>query len=195
MNSRSIKKVPFYYVRHGQTDWNLENRAMGQKDIPLNNKGINQALLARNHLMGKGIATICHSPLLRAKMTAELFNEKLNCRMIEIDEIKEFNLGTYEGQIKDKWFQDWRLGSDLPQAESYSQFITRCLLGINKALETPAPVLIIAHGGVYWAIEEALQVKLEGDIANCMPVFHEPSKNPQENWVLFPSNSGTVVFP
>lgn len=27
---------PFYFLRHGETDWNLEHRAMGSQDIPLN---------------------------------------------------------------------------------------------------------------------------------------------------------------
>jgi bisphosphoglycerate-dependent phosphoglycerate mutase len=37
---------PFYFLRHGETDWNLEHRAMGSQDIPLNDRGISQGLNA-----------------------------------------------------------------------------------------------------------------------------------------------------
>ncbi len=177
-----IKDVPFWYVRHGQTDWNLENRAMGQTDIPLNAHGEHQAVVARSCLVGEKIATICHSPLSRAKRTAEIFNEVLDCKLVEIEELREFNLGPYEGRIKGDWFQDWKTGMELPQTEFYVNFMNRALVGINKALSFSGPVLIVAHGGVYWAIEQALQVIAKEGIQNCVPVFHKPTIN--EKWQI-----------
>lgn len=179
-----IIQVPFYYVRHGQTDWNRDNRAMGQTDIPLNSHGINQAMSARNNLVGVGITTICYSPLSRAKMTAEIFNEVLHCNLIEMEELQEFNLGPHAGKVKEKWFHDWRSGTQLADTETYSDFIDRSLKGVNKALSLPGLVLIIAHGGVYWSIEHATQTRLEKDIPNCMPVFHSPPQNENEKWKI-----------
>ncbi|HLB52441.1 MAG: hypothetical protein A3E80_06480 [Chlamydiae bacterium RIFCSPHIGHO2_12_FULL_49_9] len=128
-----IKPVPFYYIRHGQTDWNLENRVMGRRDIPLNEKGINQALSARNHLLGCGIKTICHSPLLRARMTAEIFNEVLQCELVSIDDLQEFDLGSSSGQIIGPWIDEWRLGEKLSGGETYDAFKERCINGINQS--------------------------------------------------------------
>jgi len=181
----AIREVSFWYIRHGQTDWNLENRLMGSTDISLNTNGERQALLARNHFVGEKITTICHSPLSRAKKTAEILNKTLNCNLIEIEELKECNLGPYEGQIFGKWFQDWKAGMELQATESYTNFISRALVGINKALYLPGPVLIVAHGGVYWAIEQTLQVCIEGGLHNCIPVFHEPPNNKYAKWQVY----------
>lgn len=191
----AIKDVPFWYVRHGQTNWNLENRAMGQTDIPLNANGEQQAVVARSCLVGEKIATICHSPLSRAKRTAEIFNEVLNCKLLEIGELREFNLGPYEGRIKADWFQDWKAGMELPETESHANFINRALVGINKALSSSGPVLIIAHGGVYWAIEQALQVVSENGIQNCVPIFHKPPINKHEKWQIQEVLPGKGLIP
>jgi uncharacterized phosphatase len=69
---------PFIFLRHGETDWVRENRVQGQSDTMLNARGIEQAHGARERLRSTTINTICCSPLLRARMTADIINESLH---------------------------------------------------------------------------------------------------------------------
>jgi len=184
LKSSEILHVPFYFVRHGETDWNHEARAMGQTDIPINQRGVDQAHALKSRLAPLGITKIFHSPLIRAKRTAEIINEELNCELCPLDELKEFNIGDFAGQLLGDWFDDWRAGSFIPNGETYRQFIDRSLNGLNKALEPPGPVLIVAHGGVYWAVEEAIQASLNSRIPNAIPVFHRPPKTADDSWQI-----------
>ena len=68
-------------VRHGETNWNLEGRLMGQKDIPLNDKGREQAEILRNKLINIEFDRCYSSPLSRAKETARIIC-KNKCRFI-----------------------------------------------------------------------------------------------------------------
>lgn len=79
----------FYFIRHGETDWNREHRGMGQKDIPLNERGLEQAHQAATVLAKEPIQTICFSPLMRARVTAEIIGEKLNVSLIAIPNLVE----------------------------------------------------------------------------------------------------------
>src|SRR5438067_11542 len=78
----------FYYLRHGETDWNREHRAQGHNDIPLNETGVAQAYAAVPALARCGIATVCTSPLARARRTAEIVNETLGRPLVVIDALK-----------------------------------------------------------------------------------------------------------
>ncbi len=67
-----------YLVRHGETDWNLEPvRCQGWTDVPLNERGREQAHELGRRLAGRGIELIVTSHLSRARETAELMRDEL----------------------------------------------------------------------------------------------------------------------
>jgi broad specificity phosphatase PhoE len=181
--SHQLTKKPFYYLRHGQTDWNLMGKRMGQQDIPLNATGISQAHAAKELLKSHPITLICHSPLERARHTAEIVNQVLNVPMVEIDDLKECCWGIYEGHDKGDWSDDWVIGITPEGAEPRKQFFARSIAAINQALAHDGTVLIVAHSGVYWSVKHYAQ--LEGSLAleNCVPVYHEPPQAENDLWV------------
>ena len=142
MTGLSLK--PFYFLRHGQTDWNLEHRAMGSQDIPLNDRGVSQGLNAAELLKNEPIATIVSSPLLRARKTADIIAEQIKAPVIEIPELQEVCWGKKESQLKGNglWIDGWRKGEDIKGAEGYADFSSRIKRGLEKALEHNGPVLI-----------------------------------------------------
>ena len=74
-----------YYMRHGETDWNVEGRLQGGIDTPLNELGLSQAahagrvlagLFARQGLDASNLAFVA-SPLQRARRTMDLVRAEL----------------------------------------------------------------------------------------------------------------------
>lgn len=179
-----IELKDFYFLRHGETDWNLEHRGMGQKDIPLNRRGEEQAIQSAAILQREPIKNICHSPLNRAKRTAQIISEKIGAPLIEIPGLIECCWGEKEGQIKGKWTEDWIAGADIPGAESYESFLLRALRGINSAILNPGPVLIVSHGGVFWGVQKYAQVGARYDLRNCVPVLLRAPNSPALPWGL-----------
>ena len=172
----------FFYLRHGETDWNREHRAQGHNDIPLNAAGIAQAHAACEPLARCAITTICASPLARARVTAEIVNQTLRRPLVVIDALKECGYGPYEGQVRGDWFKSWRRGETPDGAESFEGFMARALDGINRALAHPGPVLIVAHAGIYWAIQR--HARLERTyLENCQPVRHDPPSGEVPGWI------------
>ena len=72
MEELAIAQVPFWYLRHGETDWNRQGLSQGSIDIPLNELGLAQAREAAVRLRNRGITSIVASPLSRARVTAEI---------------------------------------------------------------------------------------------------------------------------
>lgn len=178
-----LRRDLFYYLRHGETDWNLEHRAQGQIDVPLNQTGLAQAEAVGPIVADLGIATICSSPLSRALDTAKAAQSAIGCLLVVEDALTECSWGAYEGQVKGPWYDDWMAGrAAIEGAESYEAFLNRSLQGINKALALPGPVMIVAHGGVYWAIQRELDRLHEGVIPNCLPVRHSPPSDGDNTW-------------
>jgi broad specificity phosphatase PhoE len=84
-------------VRHGQTDWNVEKRAQGHTDIPLNAMGIEQSVRTAKALANEGIKKVLSSDLKRASETARTIAESIGGQL-EIDPaLREQSFGEWEG--------------------------------------------------------------------------------------------------
>ena len=68
----------FYFLRHGETDWNKQQKIMGQSDIPLNETGVLQAKTVVEKIQVLSIDVIVTSPLKRAYKTAEIIGNKID---------------------------------------------------------------------------------------------------------------------
>ncbi len=173
----------FHFVRHGETDWNRLGRFQGRTDIPLNARGEAQAMALRPHLATFGFRSIAASPLARAKRTAEILNAGLDLPIHLIDELMEFDVGPFAGAADGgDWLADWRLGGIFPGVESLGAFATRVQAGITKALSLEAPVLVVAHGGLIWALEHLLGLPAALDIRNTTLARFEPPADATRSW-------------
>ncbi len=178
-----IPLIPFYFIRHGETNWNNERRVMGQKDIPLNLKGIEQAKQAAEILQNTHFNLILSSPLVRALKTAEIISDKVQKPIVVIDELKECSLGIREGNIKGAWLEEWKQGGAIEKAELYNDFIGRAQKAFKEALSHPSPVLIVAHNAIYWGIQKALNLP-NCDIENATPLYHLPPEHSSFSWLV-----------
>jgi len=163
---------PFVFLRHGSTDWNQENRLLGQQDIPLNDRGCEQAKEASQILTYLQFSMIVCSPLQRCQQTADIINEKLNLPTFTHEGLMEANLGEKEGHLKNDSvsFQAWQKEEAPASGEAYSQFKVRVLKSVEDifTISQYGFVLVIAHGGVFEAIRDNFQ----------MPEFYLPCATP-----------------
>lgn len=94
-----------YLVRHGQTEWNLQDILQGQLDSALTEKGLEQARDLVERFKDIEFASIFSSDLLRAKRTAETvaIERKLAVKTSEL--LRERNWGRYDG-VKAQIFRE-----------------------------------------------------------------------------------------
>lgn len=182
---------PFYFVRHGKTDWNKENKVMGQIDVPLNEVGIEQAHVIAQKISHLDISHIVSSTLKRAIQTAEIIAKATNKPITVIEELKNCFSGIMEGQSRGdgKWIEDWRMGGDIKNAEHWSTFISRVAIGLNAARNyvtiDEKPILIVAHGPTYWALLHILNAQaVNVNAENCEVYFFSPSNLDSNRWIV-----------
>jgi broad specificity phosphatase PhoE len=156
---------PLYFVRHGQTDWNLEGRLQGQRDVALNATGRQQALACGAILgdllraAGKRPEQFAYvsSPLSRARETMSLVRQVLGL-VPDADQVdarlKELSFGDWEGETlaeirardpaaiaareRDKW------AFVPPHGESYAALSQRIDAWWTTLQEE---TIAVAHGG------------------------------------------------
>ena len=151
----------FYFARHGQTVWNVENKICGATDIALTEKG---------HLQAEGLARaitaeaihideiIC-SPLMRAADTAGHISDITGVPVRVEMRLKEQNFGKYEGTPRNgEEFQHAKtcFADSYEGGESMIRFCQRIynlLDDIKKEAKDGKVYLLVAHNGVARAVQ------------------------------------------
>lgn len=87
-----------YLVRHGQTEWNRQERFRGRIDIPLNDLGRAQAQAIADYLSGKGVAAVYASPLSRAVETARPIAEDNKLAPAVLPGLIDISYGEWQGR-------------------------------------------------------------------------------------------------
>ena len=86
-----------YIIRHGESEANKNRQKTGWLDVPLTEKGREDAALARGVLSGVSFDKIYSSDLLRAKVTAEIAIP--GCKYETCAELREINVGNLAGKF------------------------------------------------------------------------------------------------
>ena len=144
-----------YFVRHGETVWNVENKICGMTDIELTELGHAQAAETGKRILAQGIHAdeILYSPLVRAAETAGHISEETGIPMRAEQRLREQCFGKYEGTPRD--------GAEFHEAkksflcryeggESMLQLGQRVydLLDELKAVSDEKTYILVAHGGI-----------------------------------------------
>ena len=180
-----LHPIAFWFLRHGETDWNAQNLSQGNVDIPLNETGLAQARSASLLLRGRGIRNIISSPLGRAKVTADIAAAELNLPVQIDDGLREVAFGVQEGKPMSEWFQPWVDGLLTPEgAESFPALTRRAVAAINRCTARPPAVLVVAHGALFRAIRGAMGYEPNVRTRNAVPIWCEPPTGSDKAWEI-----------
>lgn len=181
----TLSPVAFWYLRHGETDWNAQGLSQGNVDIPLNLTGIAQARAAGPLLRNRGITTIMSSPLSRARVTAEIVGEALGLPVTLDTDLREVSWGVQEGKQMSAWFTDWFAGTFTPEgAESFPTLRRRAVSAVNRAVGSPPVVLVVAHGALFRALRAAMGVEANMRTRNAVPMWCAPPTPGETGWSI-----------
>jgi broad specificity phosphatase PhoE len=159
-----------YIVRHGQTAWNIEGKAQGHTDIPLDPTGQAQAAGLARAFEGVQLDRVISSDLLRAKETAEAFGLSVETR----PDLRERSFGEWEGRDYVSMMNDLearaeaagvtRLHVRPPGGESFQDVWNRIGPFVEELKQAEDNTLVVCHG----AMKAVLLARLmDGNLETC----------------------------
>jgi probable phosphoglycerate mutase len=199
--------------RHGQTDWNVENRFQGHSDIPLNKVGEYQASEAAKVLAALRPDRIISSDLLRAQSTAAAL-AKLTDIKVEINpNLRETDGGLWEGKLASEnrashgeLFANWYEGGDDPAGvtgERRSEVAKRAVSVIEKETANfSGTIVFVTHGGTVRSVLGSIlklpiaQWGVIGGLSNaCWSILELTKHHTGSRWYLAEHNAGSLPEP
>lgn len=174
--------MELYVARHGQTDWNLENRFQGSIDMPLNPQGYQQAVQLAS-CVPRSIEQIVVSPQLRAQQSAAPVAVALDVPCLTMSAFRERSFGVWEGLTRDEAraldepFYDrhgaFSFDECPPEGEPMAMVTARVTAGLRELMArySSRTVLLITHG----VIMRVLRCQLEGLSPQCCARVQTPA--------------------
>lgn len=145
--------MKLYVARHGETEWNAQNKICGRTDLPLNERGKEQARQLADRMEHIPIDRIIASPMQRAGQTAAAVSEKLGIPVQTDPRLIEQNFGAYEGldRATPEYLANKRMFAyRYPGGESQMDVAYR-VYSLIEELKGKYPdenILLVCHGGV-----------------------------------------------
>ncbi len=187
-----LKGKRLFLIRHGEICQHKEKIFLGQMDVPLSDRGREQAAKAAVELKQYGISTnrIYASDLSRAWESAEIIRDRLNPQAVLIKEpkLREMSLGDWDGrfisEIRTEYPMEYqKRGEKIPlyklgnNSENFYDLQYRAMKGLQHILEEERKadnpcddVVIVAHAGVINVIRSELNhTELDEEIRNYIP--------------------------
>jgi broad specificity phosphatase PhoE len=142
----------FLLARHGETEWNREERYQGHADPPLNETGRAQAQQLAEELAAAPIDAVYSSDLRRAAETAEIVGARLNLPVERDPGLREIDVGSWQGLTRAQIDgRPW----DGETYEHHADRVTRALLAIATR-HPEGCVLVVSHGGTLRRVQQAV---------------------------------------
>ncbi|MBR4670941.1 MAG: histidine phosphatase family protein [Butyrivibrio sp.] len=148
----------FYFIRHGQTIWNVENKICGATDIALTELGHQQAIETGKKILEEGLKAdeILTSPLVRAKDTAAHISEVTGIPYRIEQRLIEQNFGRYESTPRDGLeFHEAKkhMASRFGTGESMMQLAQRIYNLLDDIKNDDKVYMLVAHNGIARIVE------------------------------------------
>lgn len=137
-----------FLIRHGETDWNKDQRIQGREDIDLNENGVSQADKCGQAFKDVPIDMIVASPLKRARKTAEIIGSYVGIRDIVIEEdLIERDFGKFSGLYFDV-IDKLRQAGEEYCVESYEDLSKRMMVVLDKYKDYKncKNIIMVSHG-------------------------------------------------
>ena len=176
-----------YVVRHGQTDWNVQNLLQGSTNVNLNETGIKQAHDTAKKLSNVHFDAIYCSPLKRAVDTAKIINSDTNIAIVKDERLLEREFGQYEGlpgkNVDLKKYWDYALNAQDRDIEPIHDFYSRVSDFLQDTIaqfgDTNKNVLVVTHNGVNLAIDSIINGMPKNVFSlNLAPCSYKVFENP-----------------
>lgn len=148
-----------FLIRHGVTPWHDEGKVLGQRDIPLSERGIGQSQGAADALSSVRIADVIASPLQRAIQAAEIIGDRYQIEVARDPRLTDFRVGKWSGMSYQQIstnpeymrFIDDPVSERIPGGESLAEIRDRAVEAVEQALQdcpTGDAIALVTHAGI-----------------------------------------------